>query len=240
MKPRGTLALLFTLLLSSLLYPQEHADKNTISIIPEVAAFHEVIVPIWHKAYPAKDFAALRTAGGDVKRLAEPILSVALPGILREKADKWNQAKEFFQKSYQEYMVAVAGTDDQRLLKAAEELHRGYEGMVRVMVPVLKEMDAFHRTLYVAYHTDVPGKDGKALKGKVATLAAESESILKAALPKWMEGKEVLFREKARLLRSAVAELEAVSAVENEKFDKPAAALERVHTAYQALEAVFE
>ena len=46
------------------------ANAETESSIPELAAFHEIIFPIWHTAYPAKDIAALQSYVPKINELA--------------------------------------------------------------------------------------------------------------------------------------------------------------------------
>ncbi len=138
--------------------------QETESAVPELAAFHEVIYPIWHTAYPAKDIAMLKSLVPQVNELAGKVFAAKLPGILRDKQAKYDAGLAEFRKSVEAYNAAAKGTDDKALLDAAEVMHAKYEMLVRAIRPVLKEMDEFHKALYVVYHKDLPAKDWAAVR----------------------------------------------------------------------------
>ena len=208
--------------------------QETESTVPELSAFHEVIYPTWHTAYPEKDYAALRNYAPEVKSGAEKIYAAKLPGILHERQAKWDQGVAELKKTVDAYLAAAAGTDDAALLAAAENLHSRYEMLVRIIRPVLKEVDEFHKVLYVVYHKYLPAKDYAKIKEAAADLTARAGAITKATLPKRLEAKTEAFRKAADelyLATKALAEAPDTSM---------AAAVEIVHTKYQALEKVFE
>ena len=65
---------------------QEIQTMETESKVPELGQFHEIIYPIWHTAYPAKDCAAPRSYTPEVNRLSEKIFSAKVPNKLISKA----------------------------------------------------------------------------------------------------------------------------------------------------------
>ena len=218
--------------------PRAPQAQETESTVPELTAFHEIIYPIWHTAYPDKDYAALRSYAPEVKRLAEKIYSAPLPGILHEKQAKWDQALAELRKSVDSYLSASARTDDAALLSAAEVLHARYEMMVRAIRPVLREVDDFHRTLYVVYHKYLPEKDYAGIKESSGDMLARAEAITKATLPKRLESKSQAFSLAAQeLLEAAKALAETAKSGQGEAIS---AAVEAVHTKYQGLEKIFD
>src|SRR5512139_1105049 len=168
--------------------------QETESSVPELSAFHEVIYPIWHTAYPEKDYAALRKYALEVKSGAEKIYAAKLPGILHERQAKWDQGVAELRKTVDAYLAAAAGTNDEALLAAAETLHSRYEMLVRTIRPVLKEVDDFHKVLYVVYHKYLPEKEFVKIKEASGDLAARAEAITKASLPKRLESKTEAFQ----------------------------------------------
>ncbi len=213
-------------------------NQETESIVPELTAFHEIIYPIWHTAYPDKDGAALRSYAPEVKKLADKVLGAKLPGILHEKQAKWDQGLEEFKKSVDAYLAAAAGTDDAALLSAAEALHARYEMMVRIIRPVLKEVDDFHKVLYVIYHRYLPEKNYEMIKQSCGDLVAKAEAITKASLPKRLEAKTDNFHTAAAELYESVKALDETAS--SGQGDAIAAAVEKMHTKYQNLEKVFD
>jgi len=227
----------FVFSIGASLLAQEKSDE-TKSEVPELTAFHEVIYPIWHAAYPEKDYKALRSYVPQINELAAKIYSAKLPGILREKEAKWKEGVAQLKKSVDDYNAAAAGKDDQALLNAAEALHSKYEALVRALSPVLKEMDAFHQALYVVYHKYLPDKEYDKIRAAGADLLTKAEAIAKATLPKRLEAKTELFKRAAGELLEAVKELDAANqAHDHDGMEK---GIDKVHAKYQALEKLFD
>jgi hypothetical protein len=230
---------LWFLLAAAALVPGLPAQTlETESTVPELSAFHEIIYPIWHTAYPDKDYAALRSYAPEVKSLAEKIYAARLPGILRDKQAKWDQALGELRNSVDAYLSAAAGSDDAALLSAAEILHSRYEMMVRTIRPVVREVDEFHKGLYVVYHRYLPARDYAKISAAGNDLLTKAEAITKAALPQRLESKAPAFRTAAQeLLETTKALTETAKSGQGEAI---AAAVEAVHAKYQELEKIFE
>jgi hypothetical protein len=211
---------------------------ETKSEVPELTAFHEIIYPIWHTAYPEKDYAALRKYVPEINRLAAPIYTAKLPGILREKEAKWKEGVATLKKAVDDYNKAASGKDDQALLSAAEALHAKYEALVRTLAPVLKEMDDFHQALYVVVHNYLPDKAYDKIRGATADLLAKAEAVTKATLPKRLEAKSDAFQKAAAELLTAAKTLNAAGqAHDHDGMEK---GVDTVHAKYQALQTIFE
>jgi hypothetical protein len=213
-------------------------SQETESTVPELAAFHEVIYPIWHTAYPEKDVAMLKSLVPQVNELAGKIYAAKLPGILREKQAKYDAGLAEFRKSVDAYGAAAKGSDDKAMLDAAEVLHAKYEMLVRILRPVLKEMDDFHKVLYVVFHTDLPAKDWDAVRAAAPDLKAKAEAVTKATLPARLQAKSDAFAKASDELAKAAAVLAGLGP----KADGAAVeqAVNKVHTRYQELEKIFD
>jgi len=213
-------------------------EEETESRVEELSDFHEIIYPIWHTAYPEKDYAALREYVPEVNRLAKNVFNAKLPGILRDKKAKWDEGLEQFKKAVEDYNKAAAGENDQALLDAAEALHAKYEIMVRLIRPVLKEIDEFHKVLYVVYHKYLPNKEFDKIMSVSDDFILKAEAITKATLPKRLERKTEEFFAAAKDLLEASKKLKTTSSTQD-----PAAiekAVEYLHTKYQDLENIFD
>jgi len=217
---------------------EKTAVQETSSSVPELEAFHDIIYPIWHTAFPEKDVAALKGYVPRINELAAKIYAAKLPGILREKEAAWTAGVDKLRQAVNAYDTAAKGTDDQALLNAAEALHMRYEMLVRAIRPVLPEMDAFHKELYVVYHQFLPDKKWADVRKAAPAIKALADAVAKAQLPKRLEAKTGMFKTAAAGLVEAAAGLEGLAA------NGDAAALEKavlnVHAKYQALEKVFE
>ncbi|MGZ5454957.1 MAG: hypothetical protein ACXWHJ_12065, partial [Candidatus Aminicenantales bacterium] len=83
--------------------------QETESAVPELSAFHEVIYPIWHTAYPDKDIAMLKSLVPQVNELAGKVYAAKLPGILRDKQVKYDAGLAEFRASVEAYNAAAKG-----------------------------------------------------------------------------------------------------------------------------------
>ena len=229
---------LIVLLLSLgfVLLAEQMPDPETESTVPELVEFHEVIYPIWHTAFPAKDYAALRGFLPEIEAGAARINAAALPGILREKKQAWESGLVEFNLAVDAYKKAAAGSDDQALLDAAELLHMRFEMLVRAIRPVAKEVDAYHRVLYVVYHKYLPEKKIAEIGAVAADMVAKAEAMVKAELSPRLAAKTEAFQAAAAKLLAETKALEAAGQARLEKEIPPL--VEKVHSAYQALEKV--
>ena len=212
--------------------------EETESRVEELEAFHEIIYPIWHTAYPEKDYAALREYVSEINRLAENLFAAQLPGILRDKKTRWDEGLEDMKQAVEDYNKAAAGKDDQALLDAAEALHARFEMMVRIIRPVLKEVDEFHKVLYIVYHRYLPEKKFDEIRAVSSDLIQKAEAITGAVLPKRLEEKAGAFSGAAKDLWEASQKLKETCLTEDA--DAIQKAVEFLHAKYQNLEKIFD
>ncbi|HPC81744.1 MAG TPA: hypothetical protein P5234_01340 [Thermoanaerobaculaceae bacterium] len=217
---------------------QMPAPGETSSEVPALYAMHEVIHPLWHEAWPNKDLASMRELLPQVEQHVAAVQKAVLPGILRDKQESWTKGVEALAAAAAAMKTALAASDEKGSLDAVEELHARFEGLVRLIRPAMKELDAYHVVLYELYHKALPGKDAARIDTLADGLAARCAELRAAELPKRHAAKEAALRPAFASLCAATAELQALTA------ETPLAALEKavekVHTQYQAVEALFE
>lgn len=213
-------------------------DAETEARVPALTAFHEVVYPLWHDAWPKKDVDALVALEPKVKAGVEAIAKAELPGILRDKKGSWDLAVARLKGISGEYAKAAAKKDGPALLAAAESLHAHFERMVRIIRPALKELDAFHATLYVLYHRQLQPFALDAVSTSLKTLKEKMGPLSAAALPERLKAKEAEFVAARGRLAAAVDA--AVASLEGKDEKKIREAVEAVHSRYQELEKVFD
>jgi hypothetical protein len=213
-------------------------SPETKAEVPELFDFHEVIVPIWHEAWPNKDTAALIKALPDVESGAAKITKAKLPGILRDRQKAWDEQVKKLNAIVADYRAAAEKKETQPLLDAAEKLHSQFEAMIRTIRPALPEIDSFHQTLYQLYHYDLPAWNLPKIQTDAKELVVKVEALGKAQLGKRHEAKKAGFEAKRKELDAAVRELAKLAEAGT---DQPAikAAIEKMHSSYQALEGIF-
>ena len=229
----------FALLTRSQSFTQDQEHSSEIdSSIPELSEFHEVIYPIWHTAYPEKDIAMLKEMVSEVNDGAEKIYSAQLPGILRDKKEEWDEGVKKFRSSVERYNEATKGNNEE-MLSSAEELHSNFEMLVRIIRPVTKEVDEFHKVLYMIYHHYWPNKDKEEFSRAVDDLQLRAEELNTCVLPKWVTEKTEVIKEQSQKLFNSTNTLKKLkdNSADDSEIDN---AIENVHNEYMALETLFD
>lgn len=234
-KPNLFLAFLIMLLFNATSLGQ---TQDTVWRVPELDDFHEVMHPIWHDAYPSKDFEALKKFVDEVNAKAKAVYAATLPGIQREKQLKWNEGVMQFQSAVEDYNKYAAADDNEGLLKAAENLHTKYEMLVRIIRPVLKEIDEFHKVLYIVYHDYLPNKKYKMIVKVSDDLVKKAKAITVAKLPARLEFKKDAFNLAAAELLTSTQDLK--KRAKSKSKVTVDAAVENMHSKYEKLTAIFE
>lgn len=216
---------------------QPKRDVETTADVPALDGLHEVIYPLWHTAWPNKDVKMMKELLPEAEKKVDAVVKSQLPGILRDKQAKWDEGVGKLKKSLEGYQKAAAENSEQGLLDAVEKLHASFEGLVRVIYPKMEELDNYHVVLYQIYHKYLPQKDYEKLKGCSEDLYNECEKLCAAQLPKRFAAKETELKAGIKDLCVATTELrDAAKGQSKEAVDK---AVEKVHSQYQKVEALF-
>lgn len=232
------LVLVFCSFSNSFAQNEDHSTEINSSV-QELTDFHEVVYPMWHTAYPDKDYALFKQLLPDVNSGVEKIYAAKLPGILRDKEKEWNVGLEKLRSSVADYNKACKENNEANMLTSTEVLHSNYEMLVRIVKPVTKEVDEFHKVLYMIYHHYGPNKNTEELSKAVDDLMIRADELKNCVLPKWATNKKDNFAKAADELYNSTKELQGLK---NSKADDKQIeiSIENVHTSYQMLEALFD
>lgn len=205
--------------------------------VPALTAMHAVIMPMWHDAWPKKDVAALASLIKDLEKHASAVAKAELPGILRDKAGAWQTGLADLKASVAAYRAAVEAKDDGALLQAAERVHTDYETLVKVVRPLLKEINDFHASLYVLYHYQMDPLDVAGVTETVKALRTKAAALGAATLPERLKSKQEAFAaQRTRLMKAVDAVAAALEAKDEAKLRE---SIELLHLEYEKLEQVF-
>ena len=231
--------ILLILLLFTIQIAAQEKDHEVNSEVKELTDFHDIIYQIWHTAWPEKDIKMLKSLVPDIEKGFASIKSAELPGILRDKKMKWEEGLNAFAECVDNYKSAAAKDDSAGLMNAAEKLHSQFEGMVRIIRPMVKELDAFHQVLYMLYHYYLPDYEFDKIKESAGLLAERMEALNSAKLSSRLQAKQKQFDTGRIELEVAVKKLNEVVKAGD---DKPSVtkAVDLVHTKYETLEKVFD
>ena len=216
----------------------EITQEELKAAVPELGELHEVIYPLWHTAYPEKDYALIKELLLQAESLTAKLDAAKLPGILRDKQESWDQGKEFLKSALNNLKKAAESDDKEEMLKQLEAFHTGFERLVRTIRPMVPELEAFHQELYKLYHYHAPSYNLEEIRADVKALQEKLPSLKKVQLPKRLSDRQANFNSAVQELENAVNGL--AEAVKTEKKKMILEFVEKVHTAYQKTERVFD
>ncbi len=123
----GLLVAVFALALSIGGAAQEQKKEGKHkSKFAEVEKFHELLAPIWHEQYPAKEWSKIRAQGDELVKRKDDVMNIRL----RVKSDAQARVEEL-RKKFGESVdslakIARSGSDDE-LQKSVAAMHEAFE-----------------------------------------------------------------------------------------------------------------
>ena len=216
----------------------EITQEETTASVPALSDLHEVVYPLWHSAYPEKDYALIKELLPQVDALTEKLDQAELPGILRDKIDKWEEGKSTLKSTLDNLHKAVDADNNEDMLSQVEAFHSAYEGLVRLIRPLVPELDALHQDLYKLYHYHMPNFDLDLIRSDVEAMLEKIVPLKAAELSTRLASRQEDFLAAVDNLEAELNKLaEAVKTGEKQEITD---AVERVHTAYQNTEKIFD
>ncbi len=216
----------------------EVSTKEVTAKVPELDDLHEVVYQLWHDAFPAKDCKLIRDLLPQTDELVAKLDAAALPGILRDKQGAWDAGKAKLKESLAALHAAADANDEDAMLKQTEVFHAEFEGLVRVIRPVVPALEAFHQELYKLYHYYAPDYDLANIRTASAAMQERIPPLKESTLPKRVADRRKDFDAAVAKLSSAVDEL--VKTGKKDDREKILAAVEKVHSAYVKTVGIFE
>jgi hypothetical protein len=216
----------------------EISQEEITAAVPELSDLHEVIYPLWHTAYPEKDYALIKELLPQAEELADKVDKATLPGILRDKQADWETGKANLKTTLQDLKSAAETDNQEEMLKQTEAFHSAFERMVRTIRPMVKELEAFHQELYKLYHYYTPEYDLEKIRAAVPLMQERINALKEVSLPSRLADRQGDFDTAVQALDATCGELAEI--VKEDDQEKIKAAVERVHTAYQSAEKIFD
>ncbi len=216
----------------------EIPDSEIEASIPALTEMHDLVYPLWHTAFPEKDYDMIHELAHQFYPGMAVLDTVKLPGILREKQAAWDEGLAKLKESFAALETAAHDHDEAGMLEHTETFHMDYERLVRVIRPLVPELEAFHQEMYKLYHYYMPAYDLDSIRETVAAMEERLVALGEAELSSRLTDKQGEFDE-------AVAALAAQVVALAEELNDPSkravtAAIEMVHTAYVDAEKIFD
>jgi hypothetical protein len=237
----GTAAVLLTVFLFGCDSKKDSAaeitpDELTASV-QELYDLHEAVYPLWHDAYPAKDYALIESLLPQLDSLTARLDAAELPGILMDKEEAWNKEKSGLKQTLADLHIAVKEGDKQGMLENTEQFHAYFERLVRTIRPMVKELDAFHQELYKLYHYYMPNDEQENIYRSALAMQSKMPPLKEVELRGRFSARQERFQTAVAELDTAVNQLAELVKKKNKAAVREA--VEKVHSAYRQAEAVF-
>ncbi len=216
----------------------EMSEGELDADVPALHDLHGVIYPLWHDAYPEKDYALIKELLPEADSLTQHLDEAELPGILRDKKPEWETGKEDLKKTLQDLHLAVEEDDQEAMLGQVEAFHSAFEKLVRIIRPVIPELEAFHQEMYKLYHYYTPNYELDNIRSAVTAMQEKLMPLKEAELPQRLAVKRGQYEAAVQDLETHLNNLSEAVKQDDENLIKDA--VEKVHTAYQKTEAVFD
>lgn len=218
---------------------QQHALPAELKAeVPALNALHEVVFDLWHTAWKNRDVAHMKKMLPEVEQRAAAVTAAKLPGILRDRQNEWKAGVTALNQALDRYRKAAAAGTEKPLLDAVEAFHTRFEDLVRIIRPVMPELQDYHVVLYRIYHYDLPQKDFATLAQDSGELEQRCGALAAASVPKRFAAIGDRLAEEVARLCAATAGLHTAAA--GDDHDAVATAVETVHSQYQTVEGLFE
>jgi hypothetical protein len=215
----------------------EISHEELTAAVPELSDLHEAVYPLWHEAFPNKDYAQIKQLLPELDSLTAKLEIAELPGILQDKQEAWEAGKEKVVTNLKKLHEAADTDNKEEMLNLTEAFHANYEGLVRTIRPLVKELDSFHQEMYKLYHYYMPNNELDKIRETATAMQAKLLPLKEAKLSRRLEDRKEQFDAAVAELETAVNKFAEIA----QKDDKEAikAAVEEVHTCYQGCEEIF-
>ena len=216
----------------------EMSKEELDADVPALDDLHGVVYPLWHDAYPEKDYALIKELLPEADSLTRQLDEAELPGILRDKKPEWEKGKENLKNSLQALHRAVDENNQDDMLTQVEAFHSAFERLARIIRPVVPELEAFHQEMYKLYHYYMPNYELDNIRLAVTAMQEKLMPLKEVQLPQRLAERQGQFDIVVQELELSLNSL--TEAVKNDDEELIKEAVENVHTAYQKAQSIFD
>jgi len=141
-------------------------------------AFHKIMAPVWHTAWPDKDYDALLAAGPKFKEAFAGIVKMEPTFKTKGCKKAFLKARDNFSKIIETYATAAEKGDKETVYDLMPKLHDAFEMTASTLLPVsYPEIEAVAATLKLIMETYLPKNNMEGIIGSTDTLLAKFESL---------------------------------------------------------------
>jgi len=136
-----------------------------------VEAFHHAVMPLWHTAWPEKDFETLIGSGMAFDSLFGPIAELKPVIGNKKRLASFTESRKTLGEAVSQYTKAVKSEDGEKLYEILPGLHDAFESMASSLIPTpFPHFEGLVVTSDVILTIHLPNEDVDGITGSTETL----------------------------------------------------------------------
>jgi hypothetical protein len=160
------------------------ADKAAERGYTAYDAFHKVMSPAWHTAWPAKDFGSLFKAGDEFVSHLKAVDLVVPIMKSKMRAAKFIEARKTFDELVAVYADACKKKDSAKVYELMPKVHDAFEASGALLGPIdFPHLEGILVTIDVILDKHVPDKNMTGIEGSTSTLIAKAKAFDSTMIP---------------------------------------------------------
>ncbi len=150
--------------------------------------FHKILAPVWHDAWPEKDYDALIAAGPKFKEAFDGIAKLEPKFKSKAREAKFMALRKEFKQKVDEFATAARAGDKEKVYEIMPDLHDAFEMTASSLLPVdYPEFDGFLTTLSIIAKKHIPKNNMEGIIGSTETLVEKASHLNEKTLPEELQ-----------------------------------------------------
>ena len=147
-------------------------------------AFHKVMAPAWHQAWPEKNYTVLLAAGDEFVRCFADIKDMAPNFEADIRLRRFNENRATFGRLVKGYGDACTRHDSNAVFAIMPELHEAFEQTAAALLPLAyPEIEGMAITIGLILDKHLPNNNMDGVIGSTATLHERTRSLSSLSIP---------------------------------------------------------
>lgn len=147
-------------------------------------AFHKIMAPAWHDAYPAEDYDALMAVAPKFKQSFVAIAELKPELKSEARLNHFKELRSRFGSLIDEFAAAAEAGDKDKVYALMPDVHTAFEQTAASLVPVqYNEFDALKVTVGLIAEEHLPKDNREAVVGSTETLVMKVDNLNEETLP---------------------------------------------------------
>ncbi|MCM2272299.1 MAG: hypothetical protein NDJ18_07090 [candidate division Zixibacteria bacterium] len=168
--------------------PSDHAANKGFNAF---GAFHEVMAPTWHQAYPDKDYAALLAAGPKFDSLFKGIADIEPSMKNSKRKAAFLTHREQFATLVNLYAEAAKAGLQDSCYALMPAVHEAFEQTAAVVVPYsYPELEGAIMTAGIITEQHLPKNNAEGITGSTETLVAKVAALNEKTIPEELKDQQ--------------------------------------------------